>query len=130
MGREVTIIQGSSKKPDEPAALTLEQVAKALTRMATNERYRCLCGVVAASHADHAMHRQSCQLLRCAIVGDILRVADHLKRTPTVKDYIALHNPLLPSWSVLSVDIFDSWEDALTEAHLVPNRKSNSCTYQ
>lgn len=123
MGREVIKIRARSTEPDEPAALTLAQIAKALTRLAANDRYRCLCGVVAASHADHTIHRQTCRLLRCAIVGDIMRVADYLGRAPMVKEYVALHDPLLPSWSVLSTDIFDSWDDALTEARLLPRKQ-------
>jgi hypothetical protein len=67
-------------------------------------------------------HREGCQVLKMAAVGDIIRVANQLGRTPTNQEYSARRSLLLPSWSLLEIVVFDTWNDALAECRLQPVR--------
>lgn len=79
------------------------------------------------------MHREGCQVLKLAAIGDIIRVANMLGRTPTNQEYNANKSALLPSWSLLSIVVFDAWNDAIAECRLdyvrtpkAPRKRANN----
>lgn len=113
MGREST--------PSQP---TLQQLSQELQRITESLQWyadsskRCVCGHMAHTSRDLNLHREGCQVLKMAAIGDIIRVANLLGRTPTNAEYNAHRSDLLPSWSLLAIVVFDSWNDALTECRL------------
>lgn len=100
---------------------TQREVLMQLQEYATHNRQRCLCGYAVADIITYNVHRSTCVLLRTAIVGDVVRVANLLGKTPTIKEYVALRLDSLPSWSTANQLIFDSWNELITEARLTPN---------
>lgn len=111
MGRDVSISQP-----------TLEKIIDDLQRLAMGERYRCICGTIASSQSELSIHRQQCELLKAAIIGDVIRVANELEKTPTVEEYQQRRLKLLPSWSTITIEVFDTWYELLIEARLRPMR--------
>lgn len=98
-----------------------------IQRVADESRYRCLCGNTYPDATAFNDHRATCQLLRVAIIGDIVRVSRLLGRTPAVSDYEYRRLPEMPSVSTITsqLGIFRRWNDAVTEAGLTPNKKGN-----
>lgn len=93
-------------------------------------RHQCICGFETGEWRQIVMHREQCQLLHVAIIGDIRRVANILGRTPTRKEYEQNRLPQLPGWTTVE-PIFDSWNSAIMEAGLNVTRvRKQSCVYQ
>jgi len=103
---------------------TLPQIADWLQAIAHHERYRCICGAIAGNQQAIAAHRQECQLLRYAIIGDIIRVANMLNRTPTYLEYQERRSKALPGMTIIVNEIFESWGAAVIEARLKPIYKT------
>lgn len=80
-------------------------------------RHQCICGFETGEWQQIVIHREQCQLLRVAIIGDIRRVANGLGRTPTRKEYEQNRLAQLPGWTTVE-PIFDSWNQAVIEAGL------------
>lgn len=92
-------------------------------------RHQCICGFEAGEWQQIIIHREQCQLLRVAIIGDIRRVANGLGRTPTRKEYEESRLSQLPGWTTVE-PIFDSWNQAVIEAGLNVTRvRKQPCTY-
>lgn len=84
------------------------------------QRQRCICGYATPDLAGLNRHRAECTLLRVAAIGDIIRVANLLGRTPTNAEYCQHRCTDLPGWSTLCTHVFDTWTDAVDEARLKP----------
>ncbi len=85
--------------------------------------YRCLCGHTEKSLQAMNAHRHNCELMRIAYLGDLRRVGNAVKRTPTMLDFSRYHNRSLPAWTTLGMFIFDSWNDFVMEAGFKPTKK-------
>lgn len=95
----------------------------------SNPEHRCMCGYVARDRQALIVHRQDCQLMRCAYLGDIRRVANMIGRTPTQQEYSSHRCKLLPGWSNCGDTIFLTWNDAIIETGLTPTRKTIGSEY-
>ena len=120
MGREKDTSQPTLQQSESE----LEGVLSSLRSISVVTGKRCVCGYAALSSYDLNMHRESCQILKCAIVGDIIRVANQLDKTPTHAEYLEAKSKHLPPWSVINATVFDSWNDAVAEARLPITRKT------
>lgn len=109
MGREATTLQQLTEQ--------LQELADNLQRHA-DASMKCVCGYTAHTLGELNVHREGCQILKMAAMGDIIRVANLLGRTPTNQEYSARRSMALPSWSMLSLVVFDTWNNALTECRL------------
>jgi hypothetical protein len=90
------------------------------------KEWRCLCGQSFTRRFEFSDHRQQCDLIRIAFVGDIRRVGNLLHRTPTQMEYIAHRCDMLPGWTTVGMIIFDSWSSAVVEAGFKPTRKTSN----
>ena len=103
---------------------TLQQITEQLQQLTDNlqwladARLKCVCGYATHTLSELNIHRERCQILRMAVIGDIIRVANRLGRTPTNQEYNAYRSLELPAWSLLSIVVFSTWNDALTECRL------------
>jgi len=127
MGREAT-----SQPTLQQITEQLESLTESL-KCHTDAHKRCICGYMASTSKELNLHREGCQVLKLAAIGDIIRVANQLGRTPTNQEYNANRSQNLPSWSLLSIVVFDSWNDAIAECRLdhvramnMPRKRSNN----
>lgn len=103
---------------------TLQQITEQLQQLTDNlqwiadARLKCVCGHATHTLSELNIHREDCQILRMAVIGDIIRVANQLGRTPTNQEYNTYRSLELPAWSLLSIILFCTWNDALTECRL------------
>jgi hypothetical protein len=108
--------------PLQPITEQLQQITATLQAYTDERKKQCVCGHIADTTRDLNIHREGCQLLKMAAVGDIIRVANLLGRTPTHREYNTRRSPSIPSWSLLAITIFDTWSGALAECRLPPVR--------
>lgn len=113
MGREATTSQPTLQQLSQD----LQRITESLQAHAAGDK-RCVCGHMAHTSKDLNLHREGCQVLKLVAIGDIIRVANLIGRTPTNQEYNAHRCPLLPSWSLLEIVVFDTWNSALVECRL------------
>lgn len=112
---------GREKATSQP---TLQQITNQLQQLTDSLQWyadatkRCVCGYMTDNSLDLNLHREGCQILRLALIGDIIRVANELDKTPTYEEYAAMKSHALPSWTVITATVFDTWRDMIAEARL------------
>ena len=80
-------------------------------------QFQCYCGETFSDTRALSRHRTQCELLRNAIIADLHRVTQNLRRVPSVTEYSDHKAPLIPGKDALAL-LFGSWNALLTEAGL------------
>lgn len=85
---------------------------------------QCICGQEFGTLAQMHIHYPDCTFLKMLFIGDIIRVANKINRTPTCAEYQRWYYAGLPSFTTLQKHgVFERWNEAVEYTRLPKRRK-------